>query len=130
MRAPDTSEVADLVGTPFAYGGRGPDTFDCYGLVRELHRRQGVLLPDYRSPSDRPHISALMMNQLQLWEPTSPEPGAVVVIKILGRIAHCGIVLPADRFIHTWEGSGGVVVERLADWSQRIHDYYRYVGNR
>lgn len=129
MLAPATSEVAELVGTPFAYGGRGPDSFDCYGLVRELHRRQGILLPDYRSPTDQPRIAALMMNQLQLWEECRPEPGSVALFKILGRATHCGLVLPADKFIHTWEGSGGVVVERLDDWKQRTHGFYRYVGN-
>lgn len=40
-------ELNDLLGLPFADGGRGPDSYDCWGIVREVYRRYGVTLPDY-----------------------------------------------------------------------------------
>jgi cell wall-associated NlpC family hydrolase len=128
MLAPDTSEIAQLIGTPFEYGARGMDKFDCYGLVKYLHERKGIRIPDYRSPSDQSRIAALMGGQLMLWESCKPEPGSVVVFKIAGLVTHCGMVLADEKFIHTWEGSGGVCVERLSDWKRRIYGFYRYIG--
>lgn len=130
MLAPATSEVAELIGVPFAYGGRGPDTFDCYGLIKHLHERRGVKLPDYRSPNDQATIGALMANQIGLWERCDPVAGACVAFKVLGRVSHCGMLVDDDRFIHTWERSGGVCIERLQDWSNRVFGFYRYVGPR
>jgi cell wall-associated NlpC family hydrolase len=130
MLAPATSEISELIGTPFAYGGRGPDQFDCYGLVKHLYERRGARLPDYRSPSDQNRIGALMAGALTLWEPCDRVPGAVVVFRIMGRVSHCGIVVDDDRFIHTWEGSGGVCIERLSEWEKRVHGFVRYVGPR
>jgi cell wall-associated NlpC family hydrolase len=130
MPALATSEITKLIGTPFAYGGRGPDTFDCYGLVMHLHARQGVKLPDYRSPTDQAVIAATMATQLHLWEQCPRAPGAVIAIRLHRGLSHCGVVLEDDRFIHTWERSGGVCVERLADWGHRVQGFYRYVGPR
>ena len=39
--------VADLVGQPFKEGARGPNEFDCWGLVREVAKRSGTELPDF-----------------------------------------------------------------------------------
>lgn len=130
MQAPATSEITELIGVPFAYGGRGPDTFDCYGLLMHLHALRGVKLPDYRSPRDQATIAALMANQLTLWEQCEPEAGACVALRIVRGVSHCGMVLEDDRFIHTWEKSGGVCIERLSDWQHRTLGVYRYVGLR
>lgn len=128
MQAPTTTELAELVGTPFVYGGRGPDAFDCYGLLMHLHALRGVALPDYRSPTDQATISALLASQLPLWERCPSAPGAAVAFRIGRLVTHCGMVLDDDHFIHTWEGSGGVCIERLSDWKDRIYGFYRYAG--
>ena len=125
------AEFDDLIGKPFQLGGRGPDSFDCYGLVREAYYREhGVLIPDYRSPSDQGRIAALMANQLVLWERTECAPGAVILFRVLGYGSHVGFIRPDNRFMHTWEASGGVVIERLdASWERRSLGCYRYIGN-
>ena len=38
------------VGKPYRYGGRGPDSFDCSGLVAYVYGRAGIKLP--RSTTD------------------------------------------------------------------------------
>ena len=35
----------DLIGLPFQDEGRGPYGYDCYGLLVEVYRRNGVILP-------------------------------------------------------------------------------------
>lgn len=121
------SFVGDLIGVPFSYGGRGPDSFDCYGLVRHLHALKGVDIPDYQSPSDGPRISAMMAGELRLWKEAPLRVGATILFKVPGNM-HVGTYLGKDRFIHTWESSGGVVVERLSTWQRRVMGIYEYVG--
>lgn len=56
-------------------------------------------------------------------------PGSVVLFRV-GRFAcHVGYVLPYNKFIHTWEKTGGVCIEPLENWKQRIIGFYEYAGN-
>ena len=119
-------EFADLIGVPFQYGGRGPDTFDCYGLVMELYRRQGVTLPDFLSPTDQGAQAALGAIKLQQWVEVPCQHGAMAAIRIGQLISHCGYVLDEGRIIHTWAKLGGVSVQRLDVWKRNIIGYYRY----
>lgn len=122
----------DLIGTPFEYGGRGPKTFDCYGLVREMHKRAGLDIPDYRSPSDSVRITQTFLGNLHLWEPTEPKEGAVAYITFPGRDGaiwtHCGYLVNDHQMLHTWKKSGGVLLEPTEVWKRRIKGYFRYVG--
>jgi cell wall-associated NlpC family hydrolase len=126
------ADYLDLLGVPFAYGGRGPAEYDCYGLVMELARRKGSPIPDFPSTADQAINAAVMATQAAgpTWrELDKPAPGSIVIFKVMGRASHVGwITGDADRFIHTWEGVGGVCIERLADWQRRIVGFYDYIG--
>lgn len=134
------AEYADLIGTPYKLGGRGPETFDCYGLLMELMQRDGFTIPDYRTPPDAESesaeakqrlaaISGLMSQELRLWQETKPHRGAALLFSIRGYGAHCGYLIAPDWFLHTWEGTGSVAKERLsAGWKNRLLGYYDYVG--
>ena len=37
----------DLIGVPFMDGGRDKNGMDCWGLVREYFKRQGIVVKDY-----------------------------------------------------------------------------------
>lgn len=118
----------DLIGVPFAYGGRGPDSFDCYGLIMECARRAGKNLPDFGFASDQALISAMMGSTMPQWQETEPGPGAVVLIRIGRLVSHVGYMLNADHMIHAWHKTGGVTIERIDTWQPRIVGFYRYVG--
>ncbi len=120
-------DIENLIGIPFQYGGRGPATFDCYGLLKELHARQGIDIPDYVSPEDGARITALFACQMQFWKECKQEAGATVLLRIPGN-THVGYMLDQNKMIHSWEGSHGVTVERLDIWKPRIRGFYRYVG--
>lgn len=119
-------EYGDLIGCPFRLGARGPDEFDCYGLVMELYRRAGQSVPDYRSPEVLAKVAAIVDEKRELWTPCSPGPGAVMVIRAMGVLSHVAVLLPYDRMIHVWERSHGVCVEPIEPWKRRIVGYYRY----
>lgn len=116
----------DLIGKTFEYGGRGPDKYDCYGLLREMYRRIGKEVPDYKSPSVGPEIIAMILDKKQDWEEVEKKDGCAMLIRLRGN-AHVGFTLPYGMFIHVWERSGGVTVERIRDWEARIVAYYDYL---
>jgi cell wall-associated NlpC family hydrolase len=121
-----TAPFVDLIGKPFAWKGRGPDTFDCYGLVEEIERRHGRRVPDYLSPTTFQTISDLVNKSVSHWTPCEMGPGAVVTIRVGRYVSHVGVVLPHGRMLHSWERSGGVCIERLDQWSARITGAYRF----
>ena len=120
----DPDSYLDLIGKPFAYGGRGPDAFDCYGLVREMFRRRGVEVPNYNSPTEGARIIAAMLSGANDWQETQCSPGVVLLMRIPGSM-HVGFTVDQFRFIHAWEKSG-VCVERIQDWRNRIVACYRF----
>ena len=63
-------KYADLLSANFEYGGRGPKSFDCYGLVQEMYRRKGIETPNFDSPS-REELQDYFANRLNHWRPTS-----------------------------------------------------------
>lgn len=124
----------DLIGKPFADGGRGPDAFDCFGLHLEIRRRLGLPCPDY-------HISALAAARVAAlieaeaastwrWQPVPPEPYALMVMKN-GPVykAHVATYMGDGRFLHITRRMPAAY-GRINDpaWRRRIVGYYRYVG--
>ena len=122
-------DVKDYIGIPFEYGARGDDKYDCFGLVRELYNKyHGILVKDIKSSSDAKEIALMMSGDLINWKEVDKRIGSVVLFKIKGIVGHVGFVVSNDSFIHTWEKSGGVAIERIAAWEKRIIGYYEYVG--
>jgi cell wall-associated NlpC family hydrolase len=121
-------EFDALIGTPFAWDGRGPHAYDCYGLVRELLKREGRNIPDYKYPGDGRRLMALFALELRLWERCEPRKGAVVLIHIPTWGPHCGYMIDDVRMIHTWEQSGGVAIEPIELWQRHVRGFYNYVG--
>lgn len=122
----DKFEYEDLIGKPFEYGGRGPDKYDCYGLLREMFRRAGKDVPDYHSPDNGPEIMAKVLEEQQNWTEVEQQPGVAILIRLRGN-AHVAYMLPYGMFIHTWDRCGGVTVERMRDWENRVVAYYDYI---
>lgn len=121
---------ADLIGAPFEYGGRDPaQSLDCYGLVMECARRDGVTLPDFGCAADQPTIMAMMTASLPQWRQVEARRGAVAFIRVGKYAAHVGYLTGPDHMIHAWEHSGGVTIVRLSDWQHRILGFYEHVGN-
>lgn len=121
-------EIRDLIGKPYLVHGRGPDAYDCYGLVIEVARRHGKSLPDaFYSETSREFNSDL----IDATKPTihatridKPVEGAVVVMTVGGEPNHVGTCLGDGNFIHC--GKYGVRVESLASVSKRIEGYYTW----
>jgi len=114
------------VGKPFSYGGRGPDRFDCYGLVLYLYKNiNGLDVTDYKTPEGAKEIMSLMHSEIPLvFEESEPHLGAMIYMR-MARSSHVAYDLGDGRFIHVWENSGGVRIERADIWHKNIINYYK-----
>lgn len=122
-------DINDLLLSHYEEGGRGPDTFDCFGLFAELCKRRGQPIPDHPSPVPLSEREAEIVRAADAeWSQVNePEPGCAVLLRIGPWVSHIGMVLDGGRFIHA-SSKHGISVVRLDDvcWINRIAGFYRY----
>lgn len=126
--------VEPYIGLPFAEKGRGPDGYDCWGLVRRVLAEQfGLPLPDYgeRYATLREHarIAAAITDGLAAgW--THVDRGAagdVAIFRPGGARLHIGLMVTPQRFLHAPEGRTSCI-ERIDSrlWWPRLEGIYRH----
>ncbi|MBT8130922.1 MAG: C40 family peptidase [Gammaproteobacteria bacterium] len=108
----------DLLGTPYRYGGSDRDGLDCSGLVQLAHARIGVQIP--RTTSTQYQAARKVSDELRI--------GDVLFFKINGRIAHNGIYLGNNRFIHAPSTGKNVTITRTDNpyFSRRLAGVRRF----
>lgn len=136
----------DLLDKHYKLGGRGPDYYDCYGLVKEMYRRYGKEIPEYYSSPDFAEIAKkvnLEANKANTrWHKITKEESTRVIRNAFGNIyikPHCLIVLRMGRFgchigfilnelqfIHCWDRADSVIIERIDYWKNNILGAYDY----
>lgn len=121
--------IRELLGIPFAYGGRDPAKgLDCYGLVIEYYRRLGLSAPDVASYSEgvlQSEPDAFHALRPQAWQEIDGEPkdGDVVTIFSGGNVTHCGILV-GKNILHTSQKTGSLLTP-LRRLKSRIEGFYR-----
>lgn len=117
--------LKSLIGKEFAYNGRGPDNFDCYGLIIWIYKLRGIDLPDIRAPDNKMLIAPMMAQESVNWKRVREQRGDSVALFRVGDYLHVAYMLDQETFIHTWEKSGGVMIERLTQqWKSRLIGFY------
>lgn len=129
----DQSLWVDLLGKKFGTYGRGPEKYDCFGLVMEIFRRRGIIVPDvkYGDEVEAKH-AAFSANKDTGWFRCAMRPGAALAFRTGGYIQHCGVAIDHERFIHASENHGCVLVGHLSRGFPRhikslagVYDYVR-----
>jgi len=132
-------DLADLIGVPFLDLGRDPAVgLDCWGVVMEVQRRMGRIVPDYAVTSCYASEEAFECMKSAaasgLWQPLStPMPGDVVAFETNreqpGVIDHFGVYLGGGKFIHTIKGHN-CETSKLHDmqWKPKVRGFYRWEG--
>lgn len=109
--------IQDLIGKKYLRNGRGPDAYDCYGLVIEIARRMGKTVKDMAS-CDRTEIER-QVSTLGLVRIDAPSEWCVVETVGPDGGLHLGVVLPGLRqMIHSVYGHG-VIVSPLCAYRAR-----------
>ena len=96
--------VDDLLGKPYEEHGRGPDAYDCYGLVIEVERRLGKALPDVVYQNHDLELSRKAAT-LPLARTDRAERGSVIEIESKGEL-HIGVALSPTVMIHSTYNRG------------------------
>jgi len=86
-------------GVPYRYGGETPQGFDCSGLVHYAYGRAGKAVPRTTTALHGASVSVPR---------DSLRAGDLVFFRIDGKMAHVGIYLDGNRFVHAPQ-SGRVV---------------------
>jgi cell wall-associated NlpC family hydrolase len=125
---------AEFVGKDYADKGRGPDAFDCWGIVRHIMAcRYGRDLPDYADAytngKDRESVATAVRAGLAIrWQKVEiPSEGDLIILRLAGHPWHCAISIGGDWMLHAQEGAG-VIAEQFTRpiWNKRIEGFYRY----
>jgi cell wall-associated NlpC family hydrolase len=122
----------DLLDKPFQWGGRGPDSFDCYGLCIELARRNGQIIPDSAWAEEPYKIEELVEQTADkgFISIDVPRAGDFVGFKIRPPfVSHIGYMVNQYEFLHITKGTR-VSRERLDSllWQRKIAGFYRWNG--
>lgn len=119
----------EFVGLPFAEKGRGPQAFDCLGLLIEVQARVfGRVIRDpgcSLSEGLRPEPRAVL--QSQVVEIETPQEGDALLFRVAGRALHVGVCIDANLMLHAhWSAA---VVERWTgpNWFPKLAGMYRFV---
>ena len=117
----------DLIGVPFIDGGRDKSGMDCWGLAREMFRRQGIDIPDYHvSAVSAVSVASQMGVDVEYWQKLAqPVLGCLVLIRLSPDVwaNHVGIYIGDGKFIHAYSATG-VSIGRLRRWRSRIVGFY------
>ena len=129
--------AAEYIGKPWVSGGRGPHSFDCWGLFRDVYRRRlGIELPLYGiDPSRRIEVSrafgkAVLSGQwVRVEEPCEYD---AVALGGTTAIQHVGLFIEVDRgrVLHADEPRvTAIPLDRLPALGYGLIRFYRHADN-
>lgn len=129
-----------FIGLPYREGGRGPDDFDCWGiLLLVLQEQFGIAVPSYegvhwgvgRNPAKRIETArTIAAERAAHWRPVEAgqeQPGDCIVLTIARQPLHVGAVASPGWMLHGAEGSDSAL-ERYDGmcWRNRVDGFYRF----
>jgi len=124
------------IGKAFEIKGRGPDVFDCWGLLQCVYKQdhpQKIILPGYEEfyecTNDRDTISKVIFEQKEArWsEITEPQEFDAILLRMRGVPMHVGIVTQKGYMLHCAHGVG-TSHEKYDQmrWRNKVLGFFRY----
>jgi len=121
-------DTTDLLGKSYKAHGRGPDAYDCYGLVIEVEKRLGHTMPDLYTRLSKcdewefdPHNVDFSSEMTGMEKTENPVFGDVIVFFKKGRIYHTAVYLKDGDYIQC--NREGVHISNLNYNQEKIEVY-------
>ena len=106
-------QVKRLVGTPYHYGGNGPEGFDCSGLIQYAYALVGIAIP---------RTTRGQLKRSRAVKPQDMRPGDLIFFRLGGRkISHVGMYIGGLMMIHAPSGHKSVSYAHLDTGYWREH---------
>ena len=128
-------DIMKYLTIPFKDRGRDHSGVDCFGLVQMIYKQEfKIQLPSYieayENEKDREAICNEINKEKKLsgWvETDNPKHGNLIILNLLGRPLHLGVMLDHKSFIHCMKGKG-TIIEKTTDiiWRNRINGYLKW----
>ena len=128
-------DIMKYIKIPFKDRGRDENGVDCFGLVQMIYQDEfKIQLPSYietyANEKDKKAICHAINSEKKLsgWlETTTPKFGNLIILNLLGRPRHLGVMLDENTFIHCMKGKG-TIIENTTDisWRNRINGYLKW----
>lgn len=114
------SIAPSFVGTPYLYGGKTPEGFDCSGFIHYVHQEAGLNIARMSSEDYYKQASKVIV----------PEVGDLVFFKDTYKtgISHMGIYIGDNQFVHAASKDRGVEITKLDNpyWKEHFVAYKRF----
>jgi len=120
-----------LIGRQWNYGVN-----DCFTLIRDWFKLQGVQLPDFARPDDLEVCESIFLQQAEAigFKPVAMErrkPGDVLIMRLDTRTPmHAAILLPNELILHQRQDSLSAIEPLRRYYVERIAAVFRYAAGR
>ena len=124
-------DYRSLIGRQWEYGKA-----DCFTLVRDWFKLQGVELPDYERPKSTETCESIFLKEMPLqgFEAVTlqtRQPGDVLIMRMATRTPmHAAILLPDERILHQQRVSLRAVVPLSRYYLARVAAVFRSAASR
>ena len=120
--------INDFVGIP--YGFREDAGLDCWQIaIKVLKTEYKKDVPDYHYAGKWNEVEGKFNEcKKDFVKVDKPQKGDIILFRVCGIVAHCGVVVGDAIMIHTMKGHNSCV-ERFTSpkWVNRIEGYYRWL---
>ena len=123
-------DYRSLVGRQWEYGKA-----DCFTLVRDWFKLQGIELPDYERPKSTETCESIFLDQAEVigFKPVTlqtRQPGDVLIMRMATRTPmHAAVLLPDERILHQQRNSLSAVVPLSRYYLARVAAVFRYAAS-
>ena len=113
------SWTLQLVGKPYSLTGQGPDSFNCWALVRRaLLIGHGIEVPEMALDTEPGWRAVQLRTRMARDWSIVARPKAADILAMVGskRDLHVGLFLDSFRVLHTSADAGEARVQRFEDF--------------
>lgn len=124
-------DYQSLLGRQWSYGVN-----DCFSLVRDWFKIQGVQLPEFSRPENLEICDSIFLQQAEAigFEQVALErrmPGDILIMRLETRTPmHAAVLLPDERILHQRQNSLSAVEPLRRYYIERIEAVFRYAAGR